>query len=94
MAGMALWVSYGACQVRHSRPLCLWWRVSTRHAVQFQAFKLLRGAGDQEGASPVVSFAAGAAAGAIATSATYPLDLLRTRMAGQGVPKVRLGPMR
>ncbi|KAF2460018.1 mitochondrial carrier domain-containing protein [Lineolata rhizophorae] len=33
---------------------------------------------------PFLSFAAGALAGSVATSATYPLDLLRTRFAAQG----------
>ena len=32
----------------------------------------------------VESFVAGASAGAVATTATYPLDLLRTRFAAQG----------
>ena len=35
---------------------------------------------------PPASFACGAAAAAVATSVTYPLDLLRTIMAAQGVP--------
>lgn len=34
------------------------------------------------------SFIAGASAGAVATTATYPLDLLRTRFAAQGVERV------
>jgi len=34
------------------------------------------------------SFIAGASAGAVATSATYPLDLLRTRFAAQGKEKI------
>lgn len=34
------------------------------------------------------SFIAGASAGAVATTATYPLDLLRTRFAAQGTEKV------
>ena len=34
------------------------------------------------------AFIAGAAAGAVATTATYPLDLLRTRFAAQGSDKV------
>ncbi|MCJ1337636.1 mitochondrial thiamine pyrophosphate transporter [Bachmanniomyces sp. S44760] len=36
----------------------------------------------------VESFISGACAGAVATSMTYPLDLLRTRFAAQGVDKV------
>ncbi|MCJ1388027.1 mitochondrial thiamine pyrophosphate transporter [Xylographa bjoerkii] len=36
----------------------------------------------------VMAFVAGAFAGAVATSATYPLDLLRTRFAAQGTLKI------
>lgn len=39
--------------------------------------------------STVVSFASGALAGAAATVASYPFDLLRTTLAAQGEPKVR-----
>lgn len=38
-----------------------------------------------------VSFISGAAAGAIATTVTYPLDLLRTRFAAQGTEKIYTG---
>jgi hypothetical protein len=38
--------------------------------------------------APVVSFASGALAGAAATAASYPFDLLRTTLAAQGEPKV------
>jgi solute carrier family 25 (mitochondrial thiamine pyrophosphate transporter), member 19 len=38
--------------------------------------------------SSVESFISGAAAGAVATTATYPLDLLRTRFAAQGTEKI------
>ncbi|KAL1603995.1 mitochondrial thiamine pyrophosphate transporter [Paraconiothyrium brasiliense] len=37
---------------------------------------------------PAVSFISGATAGACATTATYPLDLLRTRFAAQGTERV------
>lgn len=38
--------------------------------------------------SPVESFISGAVAGAVATTATYPLDLLRTRFAAQGPDRI------
>jgi solute carrier family 25 (mitochondrial thiamine pyrophosphate transporter), member 19 len=37
------------------------------------------------------SFVSGAAAGAIATTATYPMDLLRTRFAAQGTDRIYTG---
>jgi hypothetical protein len=39
--------------------------------------------------APAVSFGSGAVAGAAATVASYPFDLLRTTLAAQGEPKVR-----
>lgn len=39
----------------------------------------------------VESFVAGASAGAVATTATYPLDLLRTRFAAQGTERIYPG---
>lgn len=59
-------------------------------AIQFTTYRsttqLLRGAAGGEHAipGPAESFLAGASAGAAATAATYPLDLLRTRFAAQG----------
>ena len=41
--------------------------------------------------APARSFISGAFAGTVATTATYPLDLLRTRFAAQGTDKVYLG---
>jgi len=38
--------------------------------------------------APLVSFASGAMAGAAATAASYPFDLLRTTLAAQGEPRV------
>ncbi|KAJ1530125.1 mitochondrial thiamine pyrophosphate transporter, partial [Nowakowskiella sp. JEL0078] len=45
----------------------------------------------KEISSEVSSFFCGALAGGVATSATYPLDLLRTRLAAQGQQKVYNG---
>ncbi|CRK18336.1 hypothetical protein BN1723_002476 [Verticillium longisporum] len=67
--------------------------------IQFTAYRaatqLLRGGGAHGGTEDdrhlphaVESFVAGAAAGAAATTATYPLDLLRTRFAAQGNDRV------
>lgn len=62
-------------------------------AVQFSTYRsvtlLLHGAlGEGALPSPAESFVAGAVAGAAATAATYPLDLLRTRFAAQGNDRV------
>ncbi|KAM0332474.1 hypothetical protein ACHAQA_002755 [Verticillium albo-atrum] len=61
--------------------------------IQFTAYRsatqILRGAsGDRHLPHAVESFVAGATAGAAATTATYPLDLLRTRFAAQGNERV------
>lgn len=61
-------------------------------AIQFTTYRsttqLLRGitgaGGEPVIKGPAESFLAGASAGAAATAATYPLDLLRTRFAAQG----------
>ncbi|KAH8762459.1 mitochondrial carrier domain-containing protein [Diaporthe sp. PMI_573] len=61
-------------------------------AIQFTTYRsttqLLRGIAGEGGQHAIPgaaeSFLAGAAAGAAATAATYPLDLLRTRFAAQG----------
>ena len=45
-------------------------------------------AGDPQHA-PLVSFFSGAVAGAAATLASYPFDLLRTTLAAQGEPQVK-----
>lgn len=63
-------------------------------AVQFATYRsatlLLHRISGEEGRLPPAaeSFIAGAAGGAAATAATYPLDLLRTRFAAQGNDKV------
>ncbi|KAL8423034.1 hypothetical protein RB596_003320 [Gaeumannomyces avenae] len=65
-------------------------------AIQFTAYRsvaqLLQRVGDETGGrrlpAAAESFVAGAAAGVAATTATYPLDLLRTRFAAQGVDRV------
>lgn len=63
-------------------------------AVQFVALQQVRQLAVTHGLtanpsfSPVISFTSGAIAGAAATVASYPFDLLRTTMAAQGEPKV------
>ena len=62
-------------------------------SVQFSAYKYISTLLEtipQPYALPgsAVSFVSGAAAGACATTATYPLDLLRTRFAAQGTERV------
>ena len=64
-------------------------------AVQFLAYRSSNEAIDALGngkvPGSVKSFVAGAVAGTAATTATYPLDLLRTRFAAQGTEKVYAG---
>ncbi|KAG2436648.1 hypothetical protein HXX76_006176 [Chlamydomonas incerta] len=63
-------------------------------AVQFVALQQVRQAAADygftanPGTAPLVSLASGALAGAAATVASYPFDLLRTTLAAQGEPKV------
>jgi solute carrier family 25 thiamine pyrophosphate transporter 19 len=62
-------------------------------AIQFTAYRSVTVAlqsafGERKLPAAAESFVAGASAGAIATTATYPLDLLRTRFAAQGTEKV------
>ncbi|GFR40456.1 hypothetical protein Agub_g1014 [Astrephomene gubernaculifera] len=63
-------------------------------AVQFVALQQVRQAATtygltaNPGALPLISLASGALAGAAATVASYPFDLLRTTLAAQGEPKV------
>ena len=64
-------------------------------AVQFLALQSVREFAEVSGFSktrwaPTVSFASGACAGAAATAASYPFDLLRTTLAAQGEPKAGL----
>jgi hypothetical protein len=63
-------------------------------AVQFMALQQCRAAAARHGllrgdGAPALSFLCGAAAGAAATIASYPFDLLRTTLAAQGEPRVR-----
>ena len=64
-------------------------------AVQFLAYRSANEALDKLGNGSIPgtarSFVAGAVAGTAATTATYPLDLLRTRFAAQGTEKVYAG---
>jgi len=72
----ALYVCYGAAQFLAYRSFSL----------------LLEPASPSGGLSPTArSFAAGAAAGTVATTLTYPLDLLRTRFAAAGRDRVYPG---
>lgn len=62
-------------------------------AIQFTTYRsvstgLQTAFGDHRLPAAAESFIAGATAGAIATTTTYPLDLLRTRFAAQGSEKV------
>ena len=62
-------------------------------AIQFTTYRavsvgLQTAFGDRRLPAAAESFIAGASAGAVATTATYPLDLLRTRFAAQGNEKV------
>lgn len=62
-------------------------------AIQFTAYRtftigLQSAVGEHRLPAAAESFIAGASAGALATTATYPLDLLRTRFAAQGTERV------
>ncbi|KAF4637526.1 hypothetical protein G7Y89_g565 [Cudoniella acicularis] len=62
-------------------------------AIQFTAYRsvtlgLQTAFGEHRMPAAAESFIAGASAGAIATTATYPLDLLRTRFAAQGTERI------
>ncbi|KAM3079169.1 mitochondrial thiamine pyrophosphate transporter, variant 2 [Clarireedia jacksonii] len=62
-------------------------------AIQFTTYRsvtlgLQTAVGEHRMPAAVESFIAGACAGAAATTATYPLDLLRTRFAAQGTEKI------
>eukprot|EP00612_Vaucheria_litorea_P000688 CAMPEP_0171452344 /NCGR_PEP_ID=MMETSP0945-20130129/492_1 /TAXON_ID=109269 /ORGANISM="Vaucheria litorea, Strain CCMP2940" /LENGTH=313 /DNA_ID=CAMNT_0011976997 /DNA_START=28 /DNA_END=969 /DNA_ORIENTATION=+ len=75
-ASIALWITYVGTQ------FCLY---ST-----FRKVLCLRKAKEKERISSndtLDKFVAGAGAGTFATAITYPLDILRTAFAGQGVPK-------
>jgi solute carrier family 25 thiamine pyrophosphate transporter 19 len=62
-------------------------------AIQFTTYRsvtlgLQSTFGEHRLPAAVESFIAGASAGAVATTATYPLDLLRTRFAAQGTERI------
>lgn len=68
-------------------------------AVQFTTYRsitmlLHRALGPSTLPHSAESFVAGATAGAVATAATYPLDLLRTRFAAQGNDRVYMSLLR
>jgi hypothetical protein len=74
---------------RGTAPALLLWVPYT--ALQFAALARINAACEAAGVrhdKPPMSFVGGAAAAAAATLCTYPLDLLRTLMAAQGVPPV------
>ncbi|CAD7695346.1 unnamed protein product [Ostreobium quekettii] len=63
-------------------------------AVQFVALQECKAVAERlglQGSPPWVSFLSGGLAGAAATIASYPFDLLRTTLAAQGEPKVYSG---
>ena len=60
----------------------------TYGASQFTAYRLLSPALSDRVPGPAAHFLAGAGAGTVATTLTYPLDLLRTRFAAQGATRV------
>ncbi|MEW5317224.1 MAG: hypothetical protein WDW38_008542 [Sanguina aurantia] len=67
-------------------------------AVQFVALHQCKDLAARHGLSangtgPLISFTSGAVAGAAATIASYPFDLLRTTLAAQGEPKVYRGTL-
>ena len=62
-------------------------------AIQFTTYRTVTQAlqtavGEHRMPAAAESFIAGASAGAVATTATYPLDLLRTRFAAQGTERI------
>ena len=62
-------------------------------AIQFTTYRSVTSGlriafGDRRLPAAAESFIAGASAGAVATTATYPLDLLRTRFAAQGTERI------
>ncbi|KAE8446372.1 mitochondrial thiamine pyrophosphate transporter [Mollisiaceae sp. DMI_Dod_QoI] len=62
-------------------------------AIQFTTYRsvtlgLQSAFGDRRLPAAAESFLAGASAGAVSTTATYPLDLLRTRFAAQGTERI------
>lgn len=73
-----LYLSYGAVQFLAYRSTC-------------QAIDALAEKGEVSIPGTAKSFVAGAIAGTAATTATYPLDLLRTRFAAQGTERVYEG---
>ena len=75
-------IAYGAIAKRS----CLTHR-SLLVASQVRAFAQRTGIAKSDWA-PSLSFISGAVAGAAATAASYPFDLLRTTLAAQGEPKV------
>jgi hypothetical protein len=59
---------------------------STNATPQFPVYEAIK---DRLGPSSTGVFWAGGTAGLVATVATYPLDVIRTQFAAQGIPRVR-----
>jgi solute carrier family 25 thiamine pyrophosphate transporter 19 len=76
-AAMYLWVSYSGIQFSVYGSL-------TRHLDDMPSYVPPAW---QAASKPVGKFCAGASASAVATIATYPLDIMRTTFAAQGVPR-------
>lgn len=75
LAGQLLYVPYAAVQFVTLQQFNM---AARRHNLQ------------ETRAAPLVSYASGAVAGMAATCVSYPFDLLRTTLAAQGEPRVRL----
>jgi len=94
--GLACWRGCCAVVERCATQWCIVSRGLTHACAQFGSFSLASSLVPTNDLSssfrPIVPFISGSLAGIVATTATYPFDYLRTRMAGQGMPKVGQQP--